>query len=115
MCFSDVSGGGRRVRDGAWSCIFHRLYFQGKVIEPLKDFHKDEVRELGDTLGLPQAIVHRHPFPGEQRFKNYRFVLKYGCILFGFKKREQTGDLKQCLCFARIFFGLTTLFFFILV
>ena len=35
-----------------------------KLLEPLRDLFKDEVRELGAALGLPHAMVYRHPFPG---------------------------------------------------
>ena len=35
-----------------------------KLLEPLRDLFKDEVRDLGVALGLPHAIVYRHPFPG---------------------------------------------------
>lgn len=44
--------------------LVRQLRDQGRVIEPLKDFHKDEVRLLGKELGLPEALVQRHPFPG---------------------------------------------------
>ena len=35
-----------------------------KLLEPLRDLFKDEVRELGLALGLPHDMVYRHPFPG---------------------------------------------------
>ncbi|MDU0810177.1 MAG: glutamine-hydrolyzing GMP synthase [Burkholderia sp.] len=34
------------------------------LLEPLRDLFKDEVRELGISLGLPTEIIYRHPFPG---------------------------------------------------
>lgn len=35
-----------------------------ELIEPLRELFKDEVRKLGNELGLPDSLIHRHPFPG---------------------------------------------------
>lgn len=40
------------------------LQKEGKVLEPLAELFKDEVRELGISLGIQEDIVNRHPFPG---------------------------------------------------
>ena len=40
------------------------LQAQGKVLEPLAELFKDEVRALGASLGIPHDILQRHPFPG---------------------------------------------------
>jgi len=44
--------------------IIERMIEQGKVIEPLADLYKVEVRELGEKLGIPAEAIWRHPFPG---------------------------------------------------
>ncbi|XP_073826350.1 GMP synthase burgundy isoform X2 [Musca autumnalis] len=44
--------------------LIRELRNAGRVVEPLCDFHKDEVRELGNDLGLPADLVERQPFPG---------------------------------------------------
>ena len=44
--------------------IIEEMIEQGKVVEPLAELYKVEVRELGERLGIPAAMLHRHPFPG---------------------------------------------------
>ena len=44
--------------------IIERMIADGRVIEPLSELYKVEVRELGEMLGLPKDAVWRHPFPG---------------------------------------------------
>lgn len=41
-----------------------QLIAAGRVVEPLSSFYKDEVREIGEELGVEPELIHRHPFPG---------------------------------------------------
>jgi GMP synthase (glutamine-hydrolysing) len=56
-----------------------------KLLEPLRDLFKDEVRELGVALGLPPEMVYRHPFPGPG----------LGVRILGEGKREYADLLRE--------------------
>ena len=63
--------------------LVRKLRDQGRVVEPLKDFHKDEVRALGAELGLPIDLTMRHPFPGPGlaiRWDNVHCTSRLICI-----------------------------------
>lgn len=43
---------------------FQRLKKEGRLLEPLTEFYKDEVRAIAKKLGIPNKLSQRHPFPG---------------------------------------------------
>ena len=58
---------------------------QFKLVEPLKELFKDEVREIGVRLGLPKKMLYRHPFPGPG----------LGVRILGHVKKEYADILRQ--------------------
>lgn len=57
-----------------------------RIVEPLRLLFKDEVRKVGEAIGLPEFIVKRHPFPGPG----------LAIRLLGKLTREKLGILKEC-------------------
>jgi len=41
-----------------------RMMAEGRILEPIRDLYKDEVRDVGRILELPDSIISKHPFPG---------------------------------------------------
>ena len=52
----------RRITTACRSCM--RRIEAGEIVEPLAQFYKDEVREIGRALGLPSRLIEKQPFPG---------------------------------------------------
>jgi GMP synthase (glutamine-hydrolysing) len=65
-------------------------YMRLKLLEPLRELFKDEVRAIGEELGLPHVMVWRHPFPGPglgvrilgEVKKEYADILRYADAIY---------------------------------
>jgi GMP synthase (glutamine-hydrolysing) len=81
-----------------------------KLLEPLRELFKDEVRELGVALGLPHDMVYRHPFPGPglgvrilgEVKKEYADLLRRADAIFIEELRNTAIPLPQELTEGRI-------------
>lgn len=67
--YPDVVESGKSVGGSAVIKTHHNVgglpeTFEMKLVEPLRELYKDEVREIAKILGLPKWLVNRHPFPG---------------------------------------------------
>jgi GMP synthase (glutamine-hydrolysing) len=81
-----------------------------KLLEPLRELFKDEVRELGVALGLPHDMVYRHPFPGPglgvrilgEVKKDYADMLRHADAIFIEELRNTAIPLSQELAEGRV-------------
>ncbi|MFP4362873.1 MAG: glutamine-hydrolyzing GMP synthase [Spirochaetia bacterium] len=81
---------------------------EGRIIEPLDKLYKDEVRELGRTLGISSSVVDRHPFPGPGlavriigavTSENCRVLREADAIFISeLRKRELYDKIWQAFC-----------------
>ncbi len=67
--YPDVIESGHRGKDAAVIKSHHNVgglpeKMDFRILEPLRDLFKDEVRKIGEMLGVPASILGRHPFPG---------------------------------------------------
>lgn len=81
-----------------------------KLVEPLRELFKDEVREVGRRLGLPESMVNRHPFPGPglavrvlgEVTKEKLDLLREADAIF-------MGELRESGCYQQVWQALTVL------
>lgn len=79
-----------------------------KLLEPLRELFKDEVRQLGLALGLPEKMVFRHPFPGPglgvrilgEVQKKYADLLRLADAIFIEELEKENWYLKTSQAFA---------------
>ncbi len=82
--------------------VIERMIEAGRVVEPLAELYKVEVRELGEQLGIPHDMIWRHPFPGPGL--GVRLLCSNGI-----EDREGFGDIEPPLAALAAGYGLQAL------